>query len=164
MGTSFVITFFFTLNCYLKDFRAQMVKWVLSYSQKILSNTIGFMLIKVTFGNHLRVKAGCQETNLKRRVEIWVLPTCNKVTCSASPTPSCSSLLCPLGLQVKGILCIDMLLIRRILLAAWVLLKWPLTSRCLSPAANPSMYKNNYCLSKICRNLMTRLKLTESTD
>ena len=87
------------------------------------------------------------------------LPSFNRVKCLASLTPPCLSLLCSHGLQVNSfwlVLHIDMLIIRGILLVAWVLQKQPLTRKYLSDTIRKYIKSNDY-LSKFYGNLLTKL-------
>lgn len=80
-----------------------------------------------------------------------------------SLTPSCSSLLRSHGLEINTsyfVLHIDTLIIRGIMLVPWVLQKQPFTRKYLSWKDEGIMYKNNDCLSNICRNLVKELTST----
>ena len=83
---------------------------------------------------------------------------------SVSLTPSCSSLLCSHGLHANSFclaLHMDMLTIRGILLAVWILQKHPLPEGASPKEIREVCQNNDDCLQKICRNLMTRLTSTD---
>lgn len=100
---------------------------------------------------------------LDSRTRHWRRSYCNRRKDSASLTTSCWSLLCFHRLQANSfcfVLHADMLIIRGILLAAWLLPKQPPTRKCLFQGDKESTYKNNDYLSKICKNLMIELTST----
>lgn len=94
--------------------------------------------------------------NTKYVLGWFSLLECNRVKHSASLTPFCSNL-------YAVFLHRDMM-IRGILLAAWVVQKQPIAKICLSWGDGGNMYKSNDCLSKICRSLWLDSNQLESKN
>lgn len=94
--------------------------------------------------------------NTKYVLGWFSLLECNRVKHSASLTPFCSNL-------YAVFLHRDMM-IRGILLAAWVVQKQPIAKICLSWGDGENMYKSNDCLSKICRSLWLDSNQLESKN